>query len=451
MRLLIAGGASGGHITAALAVAHAFRASHPDGEVLIVGRAGGPEDRLVPASRFELATIVVRGLDRDAAWKNLALPVILPWALFRGGRVLERFRPDVALGVGAYAMVPCLWAALRRAVPYVLQVSEASGLANRMLRSGAAAACLSFATDLPAFSTPRTLVTGYPIRPGFAPRRPRVPPRRLLVMGGSLGARRLNEAVWDGLDRLLARFEEVVHLTGTQGEREAGALARPGYRPISTTTDVPRLMSEADLVVSRAGLGTCAELMAVGLPAILVPGRFGGAHQEENAEKLVAAGAAVRVADEELTAGRLLDELRLLAPGRLRAMAAAAAGMGRPDAAQRIVRVLEDAAGRPRGRPAGLVRAGVSVVAGALGSGPLASRSGPVAGGGGGVDEVFRQAELAELGHDLAQEERAEVVRDVLGVAGGPVGDGAVALAQRPLGLQHGEPGTVVPVVVHAP
>ncbi len=345
MRLLISGGASGGHITAALAVAQAYRARHGDAGLLLVGSAGGLEEQMVPAAGFPLETIPVRGWDRDAPWTNAGLPYSLPRALRLGQRVLDGFRPDVVLGVGAYAMVPCVWAALRRRVPYVLQVSEPRGLANRMLRGRAAAACVSFPDDVAAFRTRRTLATGYPIRPGFARRAPGAPARRLLVMGGSLGARRLNQAVWGALDRLLRRFEEVVHLTGAQGALESSPLARPGYRPISTTTSVPDLMSQADLVLCRAGLGTCAELTAVGLPAILVPGAFGGAHQEHNAAKLVAAGAAVRVADRELTPERLLRELDELGPGRLRAMAERAAGLGRFDAAARIVDVLEDVAG----------------------------------------------------------------------------------------------------------
>lgn len=366
MRLLISGGASGGHVTAALAVAHAFRSTTPDGEVIIVGRRGGPEEQLVPAAGFALETVRVRGLDRDAVWKNLALPAILPCALQRGLQVLDRFRPDVVLGVGAHAMVPCLWAARRRGVPYVLQVSEPDGLANRALQDGAAAACVSFSEDIARFTTCRTVVTGYPVRPGFAPRTPRIPPRQLLVMGGSLGARTLNQAVWDALDGLLARFEEVVHLTGERGGRRGVALARRGYRPISTTTDVAALMRKADLVVCRAGLGTCAELLAVGLPALIVPGVFGGAHQEQNARRLEEAGAAVRIRDGDLNGRRLLQSLDELGPDRLRPMAAAAAAMGRPDAAYRIVEVLRTVAGREEAAGAGRVGTAARMMAGSL-------------------------------------------------------------------------------------
>ena len=361
MRLLISGGASGGHVTAALAVAAEFRAAYPHGEVLIVGRRGGVEEIMVPEGGFPLETIHVRGWDRDSRWKNLRLPAILPPALVRGLRIVDRFRPDVALGVGAHAMVPCLVAAWFRGVPYVLQVSEPTGLAHRMLRLGAAAACVSFASDVEMFRTRNTTATGYPLRGGFVRRRPNVPPRTLLVMGGSLGSRRINEAVWQALDGLLARFDEVVHLTGGQDRLRGEALARPGYRPMRRTDDIAALMGSADLVVSRAGLATCAELLAVGLPAILVPGRFGGGHQKHNAARLEASGAAVHVPDRELTGQRLLRVLDGLGPSRLRAMSDATASLTRPDAARAIVRVLAEVAAAKTAVPSGVdARAGAA-------------------------------------------------------------------------------------------
>jgi UDP-N-acetylglucosamine--N-acetylmuramyl-(pentapeptide) pyrophosphoryl-undecaprenol N-acetylglucosamine transferase len=166
----------------------------------------------------------------------------------------------------------------------------------------------------------------------------------LLVMGGSQGARRLNQAVWGALDRLLAGFEEVVHLTGRQGEAQAAGFLRAGYRPLPFSDGVAGLMAGADLVVSRAGVGACAELTAAGLPAILVPGSFGGGHQERNASDLVAAGAAVRIADDQLSSESLLRTIEGLDADRLRAMARASAALGRPDAAQAVVRVLEEVA-----------------------------------------------------------------------------------------------------------
>ncbi|HKF78209.1 MAG TPA: UDP-N-acetylglucosamine--N-acetylmuramyl-(pentapeptide) pyrophosphoryl-undecaprenol N-acetylglucosamine transferase [Candidatus Dormibacteraeota bacterium] len=344
MRLLISGGGTGGHLSPALAVAHALRAALPEAELLIVGRRGGPEERLVPAAGFPLAVVDVRGFDREALIRNVALPAVLPAALLDGLRIVDRFRPDVVLGVGGYVMAPAVAAARLRRIPYVLQVSEAGGLANRLFRAGAAAACVTFPGDLEGFRTRRTVLTGYPLRPGFAPRTPEVPPRRLLVMGGSQGARRINQVVWSMLDDLLDGFEEVVHLTGAQGELESVRHRRPGYRGLAYSDDMPGLMAEADLVLCRAGVGTCAELTAAGLPAVLVPGTFAGGHQERNAAEMVRAGAAVRIADAELTPETLVRTLNELKPDRLRAMAEASARLGRPGAAQAILDVLQEVA-----------------------------------------------------------------------------------------------------------
>lgn len=311
----------------------------------MMGRRGGPEERLVPEAGFALVTVPVRGLDRDTPWTNLALPYLLPAAVARGLAVINRFRPDVVLGMGGYAMFPALAAARLRRVPYVLHEKDVRpGLATRLFAGAAAAVCVTLAASKDRVRARRVVLTGVPLRSGFERRTPRAPARRLLVMGGSQGARRINETVWAALDGLLDRFDEVVHVTGAQGESRLSGLSREGYRGIPFTDGVAGLMAGADLVLCRAGIGTLGELTAVGLPAVLVPGTFGGAHQEQNAAAVVAAGAAVAIPDGELGPERLLAELDALGPERLRAMAAASAGLGRPDAAQAVLRVVREVA-----------------------------------------------------------------------------------------------------------
>jgi UDP-N-acetylglucosamine--N-acetylmuramyl-(pentapeptide) pyrophosphoryl-undecaprenol N-acetylglucosamine transferase len=257
---------------------------------------------------------------------------------------VERFRPDVVLGAGGYVMVPALAAARRLGIPYAMLVMEPRGLANRPFYGRAAAACLSLPDRQGLVRSARVELTGFPLRPGFRPAAPQAPARRLLVLGGSLGARRLNQAVWGALDQLLERFEEVVHVAGRQAEADLPRFARPRYRGLPFTGEMPDLMAAADLVVSRAGVGTISEITACGLPAVLVPGTFAGAHQEANAAVLVAEGAAVRLADAELDSERLLATLDDLTPDRLRDLAAASRRLGRPDAARRIVEVLRELA-----------------------------------------------------------------------------------------------------------
>jgi len=308
---------------------------------------GGPEERLVPAAGFDLRTVRVRGLDRDAVWKNVALPALIPLALRSALRIVDEFRPDVVLGMGGYVMAPAVAAARMRRIPYVLHEKDVRpGLATRYFAAGAATVCTTLPGTESRLRDVRVVLTGVPLRDGFTPRTPGVPPRRLLVTGGSQGARKLNLAVWSALDRLCARFEEVVHVAGQQGAEGIAEHARDRYTAVAFADDMPKLMGRADLIVSRAGVGTIAEAAAVGLPMVLIPGTFGGGHQEENAAAMVAAGAAVSIADDDLTGDSLVKAIEGLDSDRLRAMAKASAAAGRRDAAQRVLAVLREVARR---------------------------------------------------------------------------------------------------------
>lgn len=313
--------------------------------MLMVGRKGGPEERLVPAAGFELATVNIRGLDRDAVWKNLALPFLIPAALRAGLRIVDRFKPDVVLGMGGYVMAPAVAAARLRGIPYVLHEKDVRpGLATRIFAGRAAVICTTLPGTERRLPGRRVELTGVPLREGFAQRTPDVPPRRLLITGGSQGARKLNQAVWSALEDLCTRFEEVVHIAGRQGAEGAAQHARTRYRGMAFTDDMADLMSRADLIVSRAGVGTIAEASAVGLPMILVPGTFGGGHQEENATAMVEAGAAVRLGDAELSGASLVATIDTLDDERLRSMARASAAAGRRDAAKRVLAILHEVA-----------------------------------------------------------------------------------------------------------
>ena len=328
-------------------MARAFRAEEPSGDVLLVGRAGGPEERVVPEAGFELATIKVQGLDRDAWWKNIALPAVLPAALRAGLRVVDRFKPDVVLGMGGYVMAPAVAAARMRGVPYVLHEKDVRpGLATRMFAGGAAAICTTLPGTEKRLGARRVELTGVPLRPGFERRTPNVPPRTLLVTGGSQGARNLNRAVWGALDDLTRMYDHVIHVAGRQGAQGVAEHKHDRYEGMSFNDDMPGLTARADLIVGRAGVGTIAESTAVGLPMVLVPGTFGGGHQEDNAAAMVKAGAAVRVGDSELTPSTLVAALDALTSEKLRTMAAASAAAGRRDAAQRVLEVVREVARR---------------------------------------------------------------------------------------------------------
>lgn len=301
----------------------------------------------MPAAGFDLETIRVRGLDRDAAWKNLGLPVLIPLALRKGLQIVDRFRPDVVLGMGGYVMAPAVAAARMRRIPYVLHEKDVRpGLATRYFAAGAAAVCTTLPGTEKRVQGRRVVQTGVPLRDGFVQRSPAVPPRRLLVTGGSQGARRINQAVWSALDELCNRFDEVIHVAGEQGKDGVAQHSRDRYTGMAFAEGMAELMARADIVVGRAGVGTIAEAAAVGLPMVLIPGTFGGGHQEENAEAMTAAGAAVRLADADLAGTTLVSTLDGLDSARLRAMATASAASGRRDAAQRVLAVLHEVMGR---------------------------------------------------------------------------------------------------------
>ena len=328
-------------------MARAFRAEEPAGDVLLVGRAGGPEERLVPEAGFELETIRVQGLNRDAVWKNLALPAVLPAALRAGLKVVDRFKPDVVLGMGGYAMAPAVAAARMRGIPYVLHEKDVRpGLATRIFAGAAAAICTTLPGTEKRLGNRRVVLTGVPLRPGFERKSPLVPPRTLLVTGGSQGARHMNEAVWGALADLTRMFEHVIHVAGRQGAAGVAEHRVERYEGMTFSDDMPALTERADLVVGRAGVGTIAEASAVGLPMVLVPGTFGGGHQEDNAAAMVRAGAAVRIADSDLTSQSLVATLDGLTSEQLRSMAQASAAAGRRDAAERVLEVVREVARR---------------------------------------------------------------------------------------------------------
>jgi UDP-N-acetylglucosamine--N-acetylmuramyl-(pentapeptide) pyrophosphoryl-undecaprenol N-acetylglucosamine transferase len=249
--------------------------------------------------------------------------------------------------MGGYVMAPAVAAARMRRIPYVLHEKDVRpGLATRAFAGSAACICTTLPGTEKRLKSARIELTGVPLRDGFTPRTPAIPPRVLLITGGSQGARHLNNAVWASLDGLLERFAEVIHVAGRQGQSGVAENARDRYTAMTFTDDMPALMARADLIVSRAGVGTIAEATAVGLPMVLVPGTFGGGHQVENAEAMVTAGAAVMIPDPELGPGRLLATLDAFEPVQLTTMARASQASGRRDAAQRVLHVLHQVVGR---------------------------------------------------------------------------------------------------------
>lgn len=364
---LVVGGGTAGHVMPALAIARAVVGQgHPAPSVHLAGSARGLEAKLFPDSGFPHTLLPGRGIERRLSWQNVRSIGALVLASGRAWRLVGRLRPRVVVSVGGYASVPCALAAVLRRIPVVVaEQNAAPGAANRLVGRFARACAVAFeGTPLP-----RAVVTGNPVRPEVlaidraqdseaARHKLDVYPGRkvVLIFGGSLGALRINRATQDAVRRWSSRTDlHVRHIVGRRDWPEMSAslaeLVRPGsplrYQAVEYDDDMPTSLAAADLAVCRSGASTAFELLAAGLPAVLVPSPHVTAdHQTANARHLERAGAAVVVPDAELDGARLKAEVdALLAdPARLAAMAHAARAAARPHAADDIARLAERSA-----------------------------------------------------------------------------------------------------------
>lgn len=355
LKFLLAGGGTSGHITPALAIAEQILQDYPDAEIRFCGTARGLESDLVPRAGYAFTPIRARGLPTKPS-----LEMIRALADFAAGRrqcrrLLGEFKPNAVIGTGGYVCSPVVSAAASLGIPILLHEQNAfPGRSNRLLARQAAAVCVSFPGTEQRFppDTPVTL-TGNPVRSAFFGLERSTARAKLtidqdqaviLVIGGSLGSRTLNEATlglaWpEGLEPW------VILAAGRQHFSRVSEAAR-GKSWLSVREyihDIDLHMAAADLIICRAGAMTCAELTALGRPSILVPYPFAaGDHQTYNARVLADAGAALLCPDAEMTPVYLMKVLQeLLAnPERLIAMGRNAASLARPDAARDICRRL---------------------------------------------------------------------------------------------------------------
>jgi UDP-N-acetylglucosamine--N-acetylmuramyl-(pentapeptide) pyrophosphoryl-undecaprenol N-acetylglucosamine transferase len=345
--VLIAAGGTAGHVVPSLAVAAELTARGAD--VVFAGTAERIEARLVPAAGYPLRTYHVTGLPRRpslALVRGLGLAAFAPISCTR---ILRSLRPDVVFGGGGYVAGPMLAAAAGQRIPSaLLEIDAHLGLANRIAAPLARRVFLSF--PIADLGPPRYLLTGRPVPRAVLDataeegrREFDLPAGRriVLVFGGSLGATTLNRATtaaWAADDPGFV----VVHITGEREFALSSSRAAPHYRVLPYTAGLGSLLAASDLVVARAG-GSVFEIAAAGKPAILVPSpNVTADHQSRNAEHIAGGGAAIVIADSELTAVRLAAEVdALLAdPGRLEAMGDASRRLARPDAGERIATEL---------------------------------------------------------------------------------------------------------------
>ncbi|MDW3218513.1 MAG: undecaprenyldiphospho-muramoylpentapeptide beta-N-acetylglucosaminyltransferase [Acidimicrobiales bacterium] len=366
---VIAGGGTAGHVSPGLAVADALvDRGVPRDAILWIGSRRGLETTLVPDAGIELIALPGRGIQRRLAPANIAAVGGLLYAIARTVVAFARRRPAVVLALGGYASVPGVVAAIVWRVPIVITEQNAVPSAANRLAARFAKAC---AMPFPDGPMPNAVWTGNPVRPAIvavdrtrdrddARRRLGVGPEQtmVLVMGGSLGARRINDALYDALPAWAGRTDLVVHHIAGARDHADLVTRRPldagdplDHRLIRYEDDMASVYAATDLVLCRAGGNSVAEIAVVGLPSVLVP--LPGApadHQTHNAAALAAPGGAIVVADADLDGARLRSEIDALVavPERRAAMAAAAASVGRSDAPAAIAALLETHAARPQ-------------------------------------------------------------------------------------------------------
>jgi len=346
VRVIIAGGGTGGHLFPGLAVAQEFKQRDAMMEILFVGTSQGIETRAVPAAGFPLELIPVRGLKGRGVRGLLQGIYGIPASLVRSLKILRRFRPNCVLGVGGYASGPVLLAAkvlgIRSAV---MEQNLRPGLTNLVLGKIADRVFTAYESSAEFFPRGRVVETGNPVRWRALPDVAKDGKFTLFIFGGSQGARRINQAAVDMLKRLedMRSLLRIVHQTGSL-DFEAMRVAYDGLPfeaevvPFIDRMDL--VYARADLVVCRAGAATIAELTVFGKPAVLVPYPYAAYdHQRLNAEALVERGAAEMILDRELDGEKLAGRVRALYGdrARLKTMAEAAKRLGRPEAAARIV------------------------------------------------------------------------------------------------------------------
>lgn len=358
MHVVVAGGGTAGHVEPALALADALRRLDPSVTISALGTRLGLEARLVPARGYDLAEITRVPLPRRLTPELLRVPFRLRQAIRQTQDHLDRVNADVVVGFGGYVALPAYLAARRRRTPSVVHEANArAGLANRI---GARRAAV-VAAAVQGCGLPGAQVLGIPLRRqvatldrtgsraqaralfGLVPQTP-----VLLVTGGSQGAQRLNHALMGAARDLIAGGVQVLHVTGPQHLDEVSAVTAeiPGYHVVAYADQMELAYAAADLVVCRAGALTCAELTAVGLPAVFVPLPIGNGEQALNAGPVVAAGGGLLVPDAELTPEVVRTRVLplLLDSDRLSAMGVAAASLGHRDADLALARLVLEAA-----------------------------------------------------------------------------------------------------------
>lgn len=358
MKIVVAGGGTGGHLFPGIAVAEEIKRRDPSAEIIFVGTEHGIESLVVPKEGYPIRFLRAEGFVGKSPLKKMRGAVKAPFSLYDSSRLLKRLRPDAVIGVGGYASFGPVLAGHLMSIPTVItEQNSVPGLANRLLGRVADAICVTYHESFSFFPKDRTFITGNPIRAGilsgsreaaydlFGLERNKF---TIFVFGGSSGALRINGAICGSFNALndLKGDIQFLHQTGkTNYETVRETYRKWGFRGTVTAFihQMPEAYAVSDLVISRAGATTLAELTAVGRPAILIPYPYAaGRHQELNAQRLSEMGAVRVIFDHELDGAIMAKNIRDLYsdPDMRSEMQRASRSLGRPDAARKVVDIV---------------------------------------------------------------------------------------------------------------
>ncbi len=353
-RILIGGGGTGGHVFPAIAIADALKKVDPDIEFLFVGALGRLEMEKVPEAGYAIKGLPITGFQRRVTLKNLSFFCKLLRSMIRSRRIIREFKPDVAVGVGGYASGPILKAAARKGVPILIQEQNSyAGVTNRLLSHSARTICVAYEQMERYFPADRIVLTGNPVRQhlmdlngkqkmGLKEFGLETGKKVLLVVGGSGGARTLNQCIVEGLNKLDRDDLQVLWQCGKYYHHEIKeSVEKSGMKNILVLPFISKMESAygvADVIISRAGAITISELCLTGKPVILVPSpNVAEDHQTKNAEALVSRSAALMVTDA-LAKEQLVDQMLDLMENeeRKKELSKNIKKLGIPDASERI-------------------------------------------------------------------------------------------------------------------
>ncbi len=354
LKVLVSGGGTGGHIFPAIAIANAIKEQRPDTEFLFVGAKGKMEMEKVPAAGFDIEGLWISGFSRSLSLSNLMFPFKLISSMLKAGKIVREFQPDVAIGTGGFASGPTLRVASQKGIPCLIQEQNSfPGVTNRILSKKAKSICVAYDGMEKYFGEEKTILTGNPVRKEvvqIAGKRQEAlaffnldaTKKTLLIVGGSLGAQSVNNAILGSLEALLDLGIQIVWQTGKTSFKEIKEATQSfqdkGVHVKEFIYKMDLGYAAADIVISRSGAIAVSELELVAKPTILVPYPFAAEdHQTKNAMSLVDKGAAILVRDENVNTGLLKAMVQLTnQPELVHSLTKNISKMGMPDAANQI-------------------------------------------------------------------------------------------------------------------